>query len=611
MKNQLLTPLREQIIKANEAYRKGNAIISDAEYDILIEELQLLNPDDELLNKVGHEVMDDERKQALPIGMWSMHKIKTVEEFNKWLNSKGISSDENLVIMPKLDGLSLCDKVQEKQAWTRGDGVFGQRSDQHYDLLQGRIETDLDIISYGEVIMPRQVFESKYSDAYENPRNLVSGLMNKKEANEKLKDCHYVRFGAHNHNFLKKSDLLDYLNTHSDIQLPYEVVSAAEITEDYLKDLFATWNTTYELDGLIIEVDDIELQNQIGRERNNNPAFARAYKGSFEQVEETTIQGVTWQISKQGFMKPVLHVDPVRLDGVTVSNVTGNNPRYMKRMGLGVGAVVKMIRSGMVIPKIIEVVKEGEVNLPTACECGGELSWNENQVELTCESPECTGQQLKRIISFFEILGVEQVSEGILKQFYDAGYDTLAKILQMSKEDMLAIDRFGERKVEITYNNIHSKLQGIEKSKLQHASGLFKNLGSKKLLLLEHFEQKPTAEEIIAIDGFSEISAASFLEGYDKFEAFLASLPISMKQTEKVESASNELEGKSFVFTKIRRKDLEEIIISKGGSIGSGVSKNTSYLVTGQKNGGTSKEKKANDLSIPVLTVEELENLLK
>jgi NAD-dependent DNA ligase len=214
------------------------------------------------------------------------------------------------------------------------------------------------------------------------------------------------------------------------------------------------------------------------------------------------------------------------------------------------------------------------------------------------------------MVAFFTILDVENVSEGVCAQFYQAGYNTIHKVLNMSRTEMEALDRFGKRKAEIVHNSIHSRLQRVPLSKLQHATGFFKGLGSKKLLLLEHFDKKPSLEEITAITGFSQLSATAYLEAYDKFFDFITGLPIRIEKTEKQQASSDELEGMSFCFTGVRRKDLEEKIISKGGTIASGVSQSLSYLVMKEKGSGSSKETKALALGVKLLTVDELEAML-
>jgi NAD-dependent DNA ligase len=619
----MIEQLKEQIVKANDAYRLGNPIISDAKYDQLIEELSLLSPDDELLAKVGHVVLDESRKSRLPIDMASMNKIKSVDDINDWCRLKGISKSEEVILTPKFDGLSLCVNEFSDDAFTRGDGVYGQKSNEHYKLIGNRLYADTEdpwapiafTFTYGEVMMSKSTFLAKYSSDFANPRNLVAGLLNSKEATEALKDCNYIKYGAipvdgFKNEFKTKEDILNYLNQNQREEVKNFKCKISDLTEDLLIELFHAWSVNYEIDGLIIEINDLSLQNRLGRETSsNNPVWARAFKHpSFEQSAETDVIGISWNISKQGLLKPILHINPVKLDGVTVSNVTGNNARFVKDLGLGVGAKVVVKRSGMVIPIIADVITPVEFVQPTID--GVEIDWNEAGIELITLT-ETDDQKLKKNIAFFEILEADNVSEGVITQLWDAGYKTIKDILNLKESDLERIDRFGKRKAQIVYKSIQNSVNGVQLSKLQHATGIFKGLGSKKLVLLEQFKTKPTIDQVISIEGFADVSAKSYIESYDSFFEFIKDLPIKIEEKAETAKVSDDLDGMSFVFTGVRRKDLEDIIESRGGKIGGSVSKNTTHLVMKAIGSGSSKEKKAIELGVEVITVEELEKLIK
>jgi NAD-dependent DNA ligase len=602
--------------EANLAYRTGNEIMSDKEYDSLLELLYSYDPENEIFSKVGIEILDETRKSKLPIDMASMNKIKTIEDVRTWLRLKGINSNTEIVCTPKYDGLSLCHDEINTNTWTRGDGEFGQKSDEHYKLIQNHLSLKSEPFSYtyGEVIMPKQVFTDKYSVEFANPRNLVAGLLNSKEVTEPLKDLQFIKYGAipnEGFNFKTKSDILDMLNSGQEVKVKYHLFIAKDITEDLLVELFKRWSTDYEIDGIILEVNDLNLQESLGRETSsNNPCYARAFKhDSFEQKAEATVLGISWNISKHGLLKPVLHITPIKLDGVTVSNVTGNNAKFVKDMGLGIGAKVVVKRSGMVIPLIVEVLETVEFQYPYLTDSNGEIdyTWNENGIELVTLT-ETDDQKLKQNIAFFEILEADNVSEGIITQLWDAGYQTIEDILNVSQSQLEKIDRFGKRKSQIVYNSIQKSIKDVQLSKLQHATGLFKGLGSLRLVKLEHFKTKPTVEEVMKIEGFAETSAKSYVESYDKFFDFIKNLPITIKENVEV---GDSLNGKTFVFTGIRLPDVEKVILSNGGKIGTAISKNSSYLVMKSKNSGSSKEKKATDLGVEILEVDELNKLLK
>jgi len=607
----MLEKLKEKIIKANESYRIGSPIITDSEFDILLDELRELSPDDDLLEKVGHVIVDDSRKARLPITMASMNKIKSFQDIKDWFRLKEIPLDTVLVITPKFDGLSLlCDEFSG-DCFTRGDGVFGQKSNEHYKLIGNHLGKQVDVnYTCGEVIMPKKTFLDKYSLDFANPRNLVAGLLNSKEPSEMLKDCVYIKYGGFGSKFKTKHEILDFLNSNQEVGVKYHLSTLNELSEDLLIELFHKYSEEFEIDGLILEVDSMSLQEKLGRETSsNNPCFARAFKhNSFEQTAETEILNISWNISKNGLLKPVAQVKPVKLDGVVVSNVTCNNARFVKDMGLGKGAKIILKRSGMVIPFIVEVLETVDFVLPEIEDV--EIVWNENMVELITIG-ETDEQLIKKNISFFEILGAENCGPGIIRQLWDSGFKTIKQILELSKSDLESLDGFGKRKASIVYDAIQKSIKDVELSKLQHATGIFgTGLGSKKLKQLEHFKTKPSVNQVLEIDGFADITATNYVENYDLFFEFIKNLPITI--AEKVEVVGGgDLDGKVFVFTGVRMKNLEEIIESRSGKIGSSVSKNTTHLVMKAKGSGSSKETKAIQLGIEILTVEELEELLK
>lgn len=608
--------LEQEITEANIHYRKGEAIISDEQYDILIEELKLLDPSNDILLEIGINI-DDSRKTKLPIIMASMNKIKDFDEFLKWVRLKNIPNDIEMVLTPKYDGISLCVEESKDKAWSRGDGILGQSSDEHLTLVnRTRISNEDKLYSYGELIMSRQIFSDIYSEEYSNPRNLVAGQINHKTPNIILEHCDYISYGmvSDTIKFDTKSEELDFLNKSQKNKVPYQVIRVKDITNDILYSLFEKWNKEYEIDGVIIEINSMGLRNSMGRETStNNPAWARAFKGEFEEVKETVVTGITWQISKNGLLKPVIQVEPVELDGAIVSNVTGNNARFMRDMGIGIDTCLGIKRSGMVIPKIVSIKNATGFNMPIIE--GVDIGWNENNVELMTLSV-TTEQRIKQMISFFNILEVDELGPGIISEFYNAGFDTTKKILQMTKDDMLTIDRFGERKANNVINAINKRRE-VSLSKLQHASGMFINLGSKKLVLLEdlyntNISKEELKKEIITRDGFSEISANSYLDSIDEYREFEKSLEglITVKLTERKESVSNDLEGMVFVFTGVRDKEINEIIESRGGKMSSGVSKNSTHLITKEKGSGSSKEKKAIELGQTIWSIGELRDFI-
>ena len=285
--------IRDRIVEANYHYRVGNPIMSDQEFDRLVDELRRIDPGDDLLSQVGLAATD--RKAALPIAMASMNKVKTIEEVADWIRTKSLDPFARLVVTPKLDGVSMCVDHYTGMAYTRGDGKVGQVSSMHYKAmkaaLNGPSETGrLCRYTYGEVIMAKSVFQDYYAGEFANPRNLVSGLMNSKDPGEALAHCSFMRYGAVGHGFKTKSALLDALNAVQPLEVPYMLVRPADMTEDWAGSLFHEWSKYYEIDGLILEVDDLATQERMGRETStNNPTWARALKHKCFESSEVTV----------------------------------------------------------------------------------------------------------------------------------------------------------------------------------------------------------------------------------------------------------------------------------------------------------------------------------
>jgi NAD-dependent DNA ligase len=236
---------------------------------------------------------------------------------------------------------------------------------------------------------------------------------------------------------------------------------------------------------------------------------------------------------------------------------------------------------------------------------GVEIGWNEAGIELLTLT-ETDEQKIKKNIAFFEILEADQLGPGIIEQLWFAGYKTIKDILNISKEDLEKIDRFGKRKSTIVYNSVQKSIKNVRLSKLQHASNIFKNMGSKKLELLEHFIEKPTIDQVIKIDGIGEILANEYIKNYDRFFDFIKDLPVTIEEKVEVVATGDDLKDMIFVYTGIRDKKSEELIVCRGGKIGSSVSKNTTHLICKDTNSGSSKLEKAKSLGIKIMSLDDL-----
>ena len=261
----------------------------------------------------------------------------------------------------------------------------------------------------------------------------------------------------------------------------------------------------------------------------------------------------------------------------------------------------------MVIPKIVEVLESVEFVMPTIE--GVEIGWNDAGIELITLT-ETDEQKIKKNIAFCEILEADNLGAGVVTQLWNAGYKTIKDILNISLNDFESIDGFGKRKAKIVFDSIKKSVTDVELSKLQHATSLYPGLGSKKLKLLEEFKTKPTVEQIMSIEGFAEISAKIYIDNYDKFFEFISDLPVTIAKKVEAVKVSNDLDGTSFVFTGVRDKDAEEVIVSRGGKIGGSVSKTTTHLICKDVNSGSSKLEKAKSLGVTIMCLSDLTDFL-
>jgi len=669
--NITLNQIKEQLINYNIEYRKGNSIITDKQFDYLEYIYKQYKPNDEYFTKIGYEVENDKRKQTLPIVMASMNKIHSVIEIKKWCKSKNITNDTFVVISPKLDGNSITEDLDTKDAWTRGDGIVGRYSKEHVNIIESsnpnrnkyldliRIdnkEANQKLYTYGEVIISNKKFKDysnllleRNEELPSHPRNTIAGFINNDKPPKELEIVDYIRYGIvfKNGFQIDKCKELDLCNRINKVPIPYVVKRISELTEELLYNLYQKWNIDYEIDGLIIEVDSYVLRNKIGRETStNNPGYARAYKGDFEEIKQTTLLKHHEDITKDGNLSLVASIDSIDLDGATINNVTLNNASYVIDYGLYPNVTIGVKRSGGVIPKIVsvnghnipfkyqyetqkeyEIAKQKLVNIrrsetnfyeditKTCPSCNSVLEWDSNKVHLKCNNDNCNVKQFYKVVSFFNILNVDEVGEPTIKLLFDNGYNSVKKILELDKLTLETFDRVGKKKAEIIYNNIHSKMKNVKLEKLQHASNLFERLGSKKLKLINNYlmnnpSKKLTVENLITIDGISDKLANNYINNIDKFHLFLQNINsnkqfINIYVDTPIKLESNLLGGLNVVFSGVRNKSIEQIIIDHGGKIGSGISKKTSHLVMKQVGTGSSKEVKATKLGIDIMTIAE------
>ena len=609
--------LESEIRLYDEKYRQGDPIISDKEYDALIEVLKENFPDSELLKK---GVIDQKisRKQKLPFQMASLNKVKSIEEFKKWY--KLFPSYTTFIITPKYDGISLVVNEVNDRCWTRGDGEFGQYSSTHFEKVNKGSATvvPVGLYSYGEAIMSKVKFE-QYSSEFANPRNLVAGLFNRDVAKDELKDVDYVRYGSNLN--IDKIEQLKELNSLNAVKVPYWMVEGREITEKLLDALYERWSTDYQIDGLVIEFNDHEKRVSLGREENGNPAYVRAFKNpKWSSGAEVRVTGVTWQVSKQGKLKPVIQIDPTQIAGVTVTNVTGYNAKYVFDNNICEGSTIEVIRSGDVIPKHINTlnydidsIRNLADDVAVCPSCGEPTVWDNSMTEILCVNNHCKEKNVMKIVHFFNTMDVEDFGEPSIRVFFEAGFNTIELILNMHQIDIISIEGFGSKSSAKLLSQFGKIKQGVPFAKLLHALDLFEGVIGEKVAqkIFDEAEDFNDFTSILKVEGVADKVAKSFLNGLIHYNNMkhLSSIKVKYIETPKVQVTNDTYKGIKVCFTGCRpnKEQLEELNYG-GGEMVSGVSKNTTHLVVkdlSEKVLSSNKSQKAKSFGIKIIPIKE------
>lgn len=628
--------LVKQIEKYNEAYQIGESQISDAEYDALVEQLKEQDPGNKFFKEAIPEIsMDSSRMETLPLPMFSLEKVKTVEELRKWVfETCQLKDHETLIITPKYDGISLLVDEMNLKAWTRGNGTEGQRSDTHFKtIMNGERGCVSPFYTWGEVIFPIDSF-LKNKGKYKSARNCVAGLFNSPDIDSMLQWVHYVRYGASIES--NKSDQLDFLASKCDHVTTSTKISAAtfknndEVVRNLLDDLFRK-EKIYKCDGIVIEVDNIEKRRVLGKLPNMNPRYAIAYKDpEWSEREPTMVTGIEWNVSKDGKVKPVIQIEPVDLCGATVSRASGYNAKYICDNHICEGANIVIARSGDVIPKHLQTLnysfenyKSMVDNMMICPSCEEPLAWDCTHTELVCSNSNCEQRKISELVYFFDTLGAEEFGLPTIQKIYQAGYKTVKSILDLTVKELTLIEGIGQSLAETLCNQfIKLRKGGVPLARLMTAYNVFKGLIAEKtcqkifdgldqesLKGVENYFQMIPIKKLTAIEGIGEITAQAFNNGillYSLMED--DGVQISYVARTQIKTAENQI---TVCFSGLRNKEWEEILINKGHKVASGVSKKTTHLVVKDKNSASSKTKKSKELGIPILDEADFVELLK
>ena len=586
-------------------YNTGNSSISDIKYDMLKD--TLIKRDKTYIPQVGAKLRDGENRVQLPYWLGSADKItfNQPDVLSRW---KEKNPSDTYVVSEKLDGVSclLSVKDEKMHLYTRGDGIIG--ADISYLSSYINIPKTKDMNVRGELIIKKKDFQEKYKEVYKNARNMVSGLLSSKTAKKGLEDIHFIAYEIVGDTMPRPEKQLKTLKNLGFETVNYEVINS--ISTDNLSEVLKNHKKTseYELDGLVVQTNKPYDRNTSG-----NPDYMFAFKMTAEEdIHETIVNKVEWNMTKWGQLKPVVIVEPVNISGVTIQRVTAHNAKYVEDNKIGKNTVIKITRSNEVIPYIVEVVKGSEhAEMPDV-----EYKWDNTRVNISAvkyDNIVC----VKLISGFFSQMGIKHVSEATVEKMFNNGLDNLLKIVSASKERLLEVPEFQEKSAERIYSNIRAGLKNVKISSVIGASGVLGfGIGSKRmdalfldipdlLTIYKKKSEKEVIELIIKVEGFSYIMASKIAKNLKHADDFIKKLSLyaSFKKENRI---SDMLKGQKFVVSGFRDKKLEEDITQRGGKLVSSVSKTTTAVVVQSKSGKmTGKIEKASELEIPLYEKEE------
>jgi NAD-dependent DNA ligase len=602
--------LEEVITLSADAYHNGETpLITDQQYDVLIEKLRLLKPNSKVLKNTGAPIRG--KKVSLPYWMGSMDKVKTEDEVNKWIkDNKG-----PYVLSDKLDGAScLLVKIDGViNMYTRGDGLVGQSIDHLYKMVNMYTEmfekSGDDAVIRGELIMSKENFE-KWAQEKSDARTTVSGVVNSKPASidpDLAADIDFVAYEVLKPE-LRASEQFDQLEKWG-FKVAHHVAKKTinwETLDNFYKKRRA--ESEYNIDGIIVTDNAIHIRNKTG-----NPPYSFAYKGE-TPTANVVVTDVIWDPSKDGLLIPTIQYEPVRLSSGTLTYTAGFNAAYIYNNGIGPGAVIKLVRSGDVIPYILEIVESVEPSLPE----DEEWVWDKNEVNIVLKNPDVHPVVIaKRMLRFVEYVGVENLSEGLITKLVAAGYDTIDKLVDLTVDDLMEIEGFQKTLAVKIYKNLVNALSGLKLLTLMAASNIFgRGFGERKIKkILDVYpnivdEYKPAQvanwrQKLNAIDGFDNISTNAFLDKLPEFQKFYKSISkkLVIEPHVNLVKRGGKFQGQNIVFTGFRNEAWKEFIELEGGKVStSGPTKNTTLLVFASEDSSSAKFVKAQKLGVKMIS---------
>jgi DNA ligase (NAD+) len=609
--------LSKMIRDANDGYYCNNKpIMTDNEYDILREYTMKKHPKNKAALE-GHtecNIAVEKSKVALPYQMWSMDKIKPdTGALAKWM----LKYSGPYTLSCKLDGVSGLYSTEgaAPKLYTRGNGVVGQDVSHMIPYLQ--LPKTKDIVIRGEFIIPKERFQEKYAGKFANPRNFVAGVVNRKSVDaEKFRDLDFVAYEVIKP-ILKPSEQMTFL-MNQDVEVVRNVTKTS-VTNELLSELLVAWRNDYkyEIDGVIC-INDANYPRKKG-----NPEHAFAFKMVLsDQIAEAKVLDVIWTPSKDGYLKPRVQIDPVVLGGARIEYATGFNAKFIEDNKIGVGALIKLIRSGDVIPHIVSVIQPAEKpQLPNV-----PYTWNETHVDIILDNKEEDDiVKGKTITGFFRGIGVVGLSSGNIQRIINAGFDSVSKIIAMTKADFLTIEGFKHKLAMKLSEGIKEKIKEASLPEIVHATNVFgRGFGTKKLKAILDLYPKildpnepylSKMDKLLSVPGMAKKSSEKFIGEVQELNDFMNEAHLEEKLNyapkETIVDESHPLYGKKWIMTGFRDKDLIEKLKTAGAEQGSSVNSKTFVVLVKDINEDTGKAEEARKLGIPLMTVKQFEEMYK
>ncbi len=647
-KKRRMQELVELLNKASKAYyQEATEIMSNFEYDKLYDELLALEEELGIVMansptvNVGYEVLSELPKERHEKPMLSLDKTKEISRLKEFLG------DQKAFISWKLDGLTIVLTYKNgelEKAVTRGNGEVGEvitNNAKTFKNLPLKIAYQGQLILRGEAVIGYQDFEKINAEIedvdakYKNPRNLCSGSV--RQLNNEITAKRNVQFFAFS---LVKADDVDFENSRIR-QLEwlkeqgFAVVEGYEVTADTIETQVAYFaeeikNNDFPSDGLVLVYDDIAYGQSLGR-TSKFPRDSFAFKWA-DEIRETKLLEIEWSPSRTGLINPVAIFEPVELEGTTVSRASVHNISIMEELELGIGDTIEVYKANMIIPQIASnLTRSGLKDIPTVCPaCGGktEIRQDSETKVLYCTNEDCSAKHLKAFALFVsrDALNVEGLSEATLEKFIGKGFiHSYSDIFHLERfeEEIKSMEGFGEK----SYVNLQ---KSVEKARTTTLPKLMYGLGiagiglANAKVICKEFKydieklMNLSEDELSSVSGIGPILAKAYVS-YFQNEKHVEELQKLLKELvipeEVVNAEAQIFENKVFVITGsvehfANRNEVKAVIESKGGKVTGSVTSKTNYLINNDVNSTSSKNKKAKELGIPIITEEEFIQML-